>query len=520
MTAPTPFKAWRDSRKHLDDAIQRYLEHSQALETAIIHREDDSFGCGALEELFAEVREEQSSVSPRSEKVGRAGVALNRVYNQSTAFVPIRSLPHDVLVYIFTLARDECRFSPGSNRWISRCQITRTMLAVTHVCADWRRLAISAPRLWTHVDIIDKGPYTRRQGEWDKMWLERAGSAPLSVQVAFRHSVQSDYTEGALNWLAPHLGSVRSLGFHADTHRTLQAALAFWMSNGTPGAVQELILTGRSEPLLRYNDVIFMDDPSLGYAVCRSFLAPIRILRLKHVSMSWFSVAYRDLVHLELVFIPPKACPTTLAMTDCSCPAQMEPGKYSRPGNIELNALERLDLVELSPDPCSTLLPVINPGSGELSLRLEAPIDPTNAGPVLSFLNRSNVTKLYIKAYYNWFSAVDCFATINDLRVLAIDFNGITPGDCNAILKALLPEPSKRSTRRWPNLHTLWLIEGAVELDIIKNVVEAYHLRTLTLSLGREPYGQDAWEQLEPLVHLITEENLLNIVMADWDTRF
>ncbi|KAG8694892.1 hypothetical protein FRC08_008197 [Ceratobasidium sp. 394] len=267
MTTPTSFKAWNNSRKHLEDAIQSYLEHSQALETTVLHRGDGTFGCGALGELFAKVREEQASINPRNEKLKRASVALNRIYNQSTTFVPIRSLSHDVLVYIFTLVWDKCRFFPSSDRQITRCEITKTILAVSHVCTDWRRLAINTPTLWTHVDIIDNGRYTRGRGEWDRMWLGRVGSAPLSVQVAIQDNAERNYTKGALNWLVPHLSKVYSLGLHADSRHRLQAALAYWMSNGTPGAVQALTLAGRSEPLLRYNSEKFTDDLPLERAV-------------------------------------------------------------------------------------------------------------------------------------------------------------------------------------------------------------------------------------------------------------
>ncbi|KAG8741571.1 hypothetical protein FRC10_002696 [Ceratobasidium sp. 414] len=321
MTTPALFKDWYDSRKHLDEAIQRYFEHSQALEAAVIHHEDNAFGPGALDELFVEVRKERAYVNQRSEKLGRASAALNRVYNQSTAdlvHLELSSIPSQTCPGMFMLIR---------------------------------------------------------------------------------------------------------------------------LLSANPG---------------------------------------LRVLKLEKLK-----IAYDGGI---------------------------------LPNEIELNVLERLDLVELSPDPCSTLLPKLNPGPGELSLRLEAPIDPTNAEAVLAFLNRSYVTKLYIKAYPDWSSAVDCFAAILDLRMLAIDFKECS--DCDSFLKALLPlpDPSTSSVRRWPNLRTLWLVEAELELEDIKNIVEAYHIRTVILPIGRCP---DEWagEALEPLVWNAIVENVLpNTVVADWDT--
>ncbi|KAG8743491.1 hypothetical protein FRC10_011964 [Ceratobasidium sp. 414] len=417
----TPFEAWYDSRKHLDEAIQRYLEHSQDLETAVTHREDSAFGRGALTEQFAEVRKEQASINPRSEKLKRASAALNRFCNQSPVFVPIRSLPFEVLVYIFALCRDECNFFPSGTRRIST---TKPILAVTHVCTDWRGLAVKTPKLWTHVDIINNGPRARGQGYWDTMWLERAGSAPLSVQVAIQHDAHSGYAGGALTWLAPYLGTVSSLGLHAYSCHTLRAALVYWMSNGTPGSVQELFLTGPSEALLRPNRPEFVGRFSLGPAVLNSFLTPVRVLRLRHAPLLYSSEVYRELVHLELSYIPSEACPST-------------------------SVLSRL----LSASP---------------------------------------------------------------------DFREFSPGDCNSFLKALLPlpNPSKRPMRRRRKLHTLWLVDGAFEIDDIKNIVKAYHIKTVILSIRRGPDESTSWKELKPMMQNLTTEWVLpNTVFADWDAR-
>ncbi|KAG8743492.1 hypothetical protein FRC10_011965 [Ceratobasidium sp. 414] len=535
-TAPTlfNFKDWYDSRKNLDKAIQCYFKHSQALETAVVHREDHTFERGALGELFAEVHKEQASINPRSDTLKRASIALNRVFNQSTAFVPIRSLPHDVLVYIFALTWDQCGFFPSSERPMTKCQITETMLALTCVCTDWRRLVINTPTLWTHLDIIDIGYQGLGKGE--TMWLERAGSAPLSVQVVIEYGGYSEYTSEAFTQLVPHLGSVRSLGLHANSPQKLQAALTHWMSNGTPGSVQELFLTGRSEKLLRHNGPNFVTPLSFEVGVLNSFLAPIRILRLKHVSMSFLGGVYHNLVHLELSSIPPEGCPTMSMLTILLSEnpglrvlklekLQLDFSSGDTPcAGLELNALERLDLAELSPDPCLTLLPILNPGLGELSLRLDVPVNHKNAQAVRAFLSRSNVTKLYTKLPPGWFTGAGCFAAITDLRMLAIDFKGDRSiSECQNFLKALLPlpDPSANSTCHWPNLRTLWLIEGAFETDVITEIIEAYHVRTVILSLfGCASFDWGTRQKLEPLVwNLIMENVLPNAVVAEWAAR-
>ncbi|KAG8741570.1 hypothetical protein FRC10_002695 [Ceratobasidium sp. 414] len=528
-------QGWYDSRKFLNEDIQHYLKHSRPLETVIMRREDNPFGRGAPEELSAEVHKGQASVKPRSKNFKRARVSPKRVYNESRAFAPIQSLPYEVLVYIFAIAltSGKCGFFRSSNSQITSCRITKTILAVTHVCTGWRRFTINDPTLWTHLDIVDIGR-APGLGEMETMWLERAGSAPLSVKVAIPHDVHKNYTEGALTRLVSRLGSICSLGLHANSHRTLQAALTYWMSNGTPGSVQELFLTGRSKSLLQADTVEVVDDLSLEVDILDSFLAPIRILRLKHVSMPFVSGVYCDLVHLELWSIPSEACPTMFMLTRLLSQSpglrvlkleklQMNSSQVVPHVELKLDALEKLDLVELSPDPCSTLLPMLNPGPGELSLRLEAPINPENAEAVRAFLERSNVTKLFTKLYPGCSEAADCFATISDLHMLVIDFRGGFASNCNTFLEALLPlpDPSTGSMCRWPSLRALWLIDGVAGTNSIKGIIKAYHIRTVILSLLKHHrLDSTVSAELEPLVwNMILEVDLPIIVIADWDTR-
>ncbi|KAG9084429.1 hypothetical protein FS749_005238 [Ceratobasidium sp. UAMH 11750] len=533
MTTPlSPCKALHDSSQRLDEAIQSYLEHAQALETAV---GNNASGRHTLDKLFAEVRAEQVSAPSKINMLKTAVAVLNRVHNQSIAFVPIQSLPDDVLIHIFTLACTRCRFFPTTERPISKCRITKTMLAVTHVCADWRRLAINTPILWTHVDIMDNGP--RSRPGYEKMWLERVGSAPLSVRVAIQHDTSGDYTEGALNQLVPHFGAIRSLGLHADSRHALQAALMYWMSNGTPGSVQELLLTGRAKlPGQRTaNSATFADHFPLRLAVLNSFLAPIQILHLQYVSVSLVDTICRGLIHIEPSDLTPKAPSPTFRLSSLPTISpklrilkleklRMDSTQYFRLfGAIELNALERLELVDLSPDPCLTLLSVLHPGPGELTLRLSAPTNPSDEEAVRSFLSRSNVTKLFIKVHSDYPPvAADCFGAITDLGMLAIHFDGHHP-QCDPLLQALLPLPEFSLTCRWPRLHGLWLIEGGCECDMFKGIIEAYRIQTLMLSLVYSPGPCFIQEQIQPLVgELIVEDDEDSVWYSDfaeWYTK-
>ncbi|KAG8707361.1 hypothetical protein FRC08_000534 [Ceratobasidium sp. 394] len=518
---PTSFQTWYDASKQLTESIQRYLDASLALESAITYRPENDLDAGALEKLFDAVQAELVSRYSRNDKTKRSYIALCRVFNQSTKFVPIQRLPPELLVRIFSLACQRCGFFPSSEPKISKCQTTKTMLTITRVCADWRKLAIGTPKLWAHVDIIDRAGY-HQEREHEGVWLERARNVPLSVQFFL-----TPYPNNPLSLLGPHLGAIRSLGFQSDSPSSLHAAIAYWMSNGTPGSVQELSLIGPKE-FCRFGGPPCMDK-DVDFSLFHSFTAPLKVLRLRHVELK-SSGLYRGLEHLELSYLhlhddsiwvfhvlKINSSPglrtlklDTLKMLDDPIPATVKPTK--------LDALERLELINLTPDPCSRLLPLLVPGPGELSLRLEAEVNPQNVDMVVSFLKRSNVTKLYLKISSNETLAVDWLASVPNLRMLVLDFAGSSYDICGSVLNTLV-YLSESSTGWCPKLRTLWLIEFCLGIEDLKRIVEKCGIRALILSVFGSLNGS-LRKDILPLVHKVISERVLpNSVIAEWYSR-
>ncbi|KAJ7982916.1 hypothetical protein DFH06DRAFT_712509 [Mycena polygramma] len=86
---------------------------------------------------------------------------------------PVRKLPVELLVEILILSVDP------TNSWN-----TESALRVAHVCSYWRRVALTAPRVWTGKITIYLGRCTRGAAYADGLeeWLAR--SAPLSFPVS------------------------------------------------------------------------------------------------------------------------------------------------------------------------------------------------------------------------------------------------------------------------------------------------------------------------------------------------
>lgn len=88
----------------------------------------------------------------------------------------LRSMPPEVFAEIFSYFKSEI-WSMGSNP--ARCEIMR----LTHVCRQWRQIALSIPFLWKHIGVTaDRSDVTPRL-ECIKAWLIRAKDCPLSVNI-------------------------------------------------------------------------------------------------------------------------------------------------------------------------------------------------------------------------------------------------------------------------------------------------------------------------------------------------
>jgi hypothetical protein len=91
---------------------------------------------------------------------------------------PARRLPEDVVREIFTASIPSDRHPSLSTKG--------SPVAMTLICSDWRRVALSMPRLWTslHVEMPESSSFklahTRLQS-----WLLRSAHLPLSISISF-----------------------------------------------------------------------------------------------------------------------------------------------------------------------------------------------------------------------------------------------------------------------------------------------------------------------------------------------
>ncbi|KAJ7650823.1 hypothetical protein FB45DRAFT_888898 [Roridomyces roridus] len=94
------------------------------------------------------------------------------------AATPISKIPYDVLLDIFHAVAEPGTFEVGRG----------ALLAITHVCMDWRKVALDFPSLWSSfmVNIRETTSHLRLL----ELYLQRSRDAPLSVRIHARYREQ------------------------------------------------------------------------------------------------------------------------------------------------------------------------------------------------------------------------------------------------------------------------------------------------------------------------------------------
>ncbi|KAG1808632.1 uncharacterized protein BJ212DRAFT_1302911 [Suillus subaureus] len=120
--------------------------------------------------------------------------------------LPISRLPTEILVMIFKHFEEEKRFDGSASDDVPAC------LPLTHVCKDWRTIALQCPALWT--SIHSSSP------RWLGIMFERSQNLPLVVTYKSPVSLP-DCLELVLSHL-PRIKVLRFRSFQPDCDRIIQ----------------------------------------------------------------------------------------------------------------------------------------------------------------------------------------------------------------------------------------------------------------------------------------------------------
>jgi len=119
---------------------------------------------------------------------------------------PIRTLPTELLAEIFVLTirrPTELRNSRRSH--------FKDAFRVSHVCSEWREVAMGTPRLWTGpIELTDLPAESQDDIDGLKAWL--AHSAPLAIPISLRRCTSNHRTFDEVLKIAPRWRSLRLSG--------------------------------------------------------------------------------------------------------------------------------------------------------------------------------------------------------------------------------------------------------------------------------------------------------------------
>ncbi|RDB27473.1 hypothetical protein Hypma_004098 [Hypsizygus marmoreus] len=136
---------------------------------------------------------------------------------------PVRRLPRDILIEIFLFTRDWRKREYSRFNSIGEFLSdpvgplpTPSALVITHVCSQWRHIALSAPMLWATInsDYVDPDPSGPEAGpyydQYLHMWLSRTGTR-YPLDITFTGAYFGDHPETSLSWLHPYMHRIRAL---------------------------------------------------------------------------------------------------------------------------------------------------------------------------------------------------------------------------------------------------------------------------------------------------------------------
>lgn len=173
------------------------------------------------------------------------------------ALSSIRLIPPEILTEIFSYLKPHQHYSPRGDDLLS-----------THICQQWRQIALSIPHLWSNIRVNVSRGHIKPTLEWVNAWLSRAKGSPLCIDIECCHLYFEDDWKLLLDVVVPH------------SHRWQHAAITF-----ISGAdISRLYKAKDHLPLLETLDISVLESSQSedGYEADTFEIAPM----LKSVSIN------------------------------------------------------------------------------------------------------------------------------------------------------------------------------------------------------------------------------------------
>lgn len=486
------FQSYEWAFKQLDSAIDHYRDTLVALETSVARPHEHFPTTFGLDDAISNVCERHQSIRLKIEKFFQVNIHLDRIHNRSRKLVSIAILPPETLARIFAIGCGFSCFACPTLSVFGRSirEPPRTLLALTQVCSDWRRIAIDTPSLWSHIDIYRSHRDSECMIPNASLWLDRARNTPLSVHIS-TYTSQNTMSWSRLRPIFARLSAATSLSIGPTQHAHWPInTLKLWMASVTPSNLRSITILGSERDNLK----LWQTRESPDQEAIGAFLAPIRSLRLHNAYFCWDSPVYRGLVDLKIsgmrhgVFVLEgemvtilSACPVLRVLQLVGINILEEHHATYDP--VPLHKLEVLDVSGMMPGYLKTMLSIIDPEQCELSVRVNLQDTQEGIQDLQSFFGRSNIVRLFLHGSdKDLVGLAEHLASLQNLRVLLFDLNSnLQPSREEAKLSALADTLGNPTSTPCPHLRTLYLINGELRSETVKTVVESCNIQKLRI---------------------------------------
>ncbi|CUA71121.1 G8 domain-containing protein DDB_G0286311 [Rhizoctonia solani] len=494
-------------------------------------------------ELLANLEKQSSAITLYLRELEEARASIQAARGSIPKVAPVSALPAEILGRIFRLVLpgQTCLVQRGYDGSISGIKYPIHPDALAHVCSFWRRVAITSPSLWTHIDIavdhsLNPGLFARA-----KVYTVRAGQLPLEIHISDPGSKREQERSSAIQEGKLKLGhpgydashvwddlhdfritsdSVNIKTLQMDLHvynryrETYYTMLEYFFARSKPGALTNYIALCSTSWAQSY----FIEPAETPHSSDRALLAvPIRQLdevwlgissvRINGLCPYWTSKMYHGLVELYIGDGIPEIFASDLVNILKSSPklrvfhfkAQLngpDEDEAADTNHIYLQDLRELSLmIREDHFSVSRILQWITPGTEPLCLSLaDAPREE-----IVGFCSRANVTRLYIWRPGYMIPILNQCRRLETLVLNALYGDG---ADLSSILdneddadtddaegqSGLTSQPAHTVTR----IHTLYVLWHAeIPSENIKAAVEKYSIQRLLIYYGKISYQAD-----------------------------
>ncbi|KAG8705302.1 hypothetical protein FRC09_003041, partial [Ceratobasidium sp. 395] len=493
-SAPTIQSAlvqWKTARTFLSSTIRSYLTVCATLRASYATLVYQSNEQDTVKEALATICTELESLASEERLLYDTRVSLAAVISNSVTLPNVNRLPPEILASIFGLSRAHCTRDHGHQT-----------NGPTSVCRYWRRTALDAAHLWTHIDIGPDIPSGRA-----KLLLDRSKHAPVHIHVLASRLEQGEnepngyesehLAESMMVVLAPHIYRICTLNVESSGNRGnfVFALLNSWSYHDTANSLLSL----RMERTV-YASALFLPGQDRTPESLGRMLLALTSLRLDRTMFGWDSNAYRGLVDLQLVF---SNRDTLLSMMDLASIIAASPdlttlklygldiqGGWIPLAPIVMRSLEFVSIVDLEQDAAASVLSLITLPGPRAELGITLSQASTLDSRLADFFARSTITTLYHTSYD---CEYDCDGCLNKLECEGGSFKPsrffpqYLPHIQTLILDGFIldgsrvnhPNPPTLPPPLQPQLQNLVLLNCRIDFEVLRRLVHEIGVQSL-----------------------------------------